>query len=58
MKAIVYYDFHMFFSRFFFWIVIVLTTSNAEILEWDNDAKIAPTGHQTQATWQPTVEPD
>lgn len=47
MKAIVYYDFHMFF---FFWIVIVLTTSNAEILEWDNDAKIAPTGHQTQAT--------
>lgn len=55
MKAIVYYDFHMFF---FFWIVIVLTTSNAEILEWDNDAKIAPTGHQTQATWQPTVEPD
>lgn len=35
---------------FFFWIVIVLTTLNAEILEWDNDAKIAPTGHQTQAT--------
>lgn len=36
MNAIVYYDFHMFF---FFWIVIVLTTLNAEILEWDNDAK-------------------